>query len=108
MSGLSAPFRIHGSWNNVKAGIDTKALAEIVANQAKTQVRKLIGDNIGGDVGKVLQGLLGPKPEPTAQPTSEPPTEKSDEEKALETLGNLFGFGKKQEPPTEEAKDGDE
>jgi len=108
LSGLSAPFRIHGSWNNVKAGIDTKALAEIVANQAKTQVRKLIGDNIGGDVGKVLQGLLGPKPEPTAQPTSEPPTEKSDEEKALETLGNLFGFGKKQEPPTEEAKDGDE
>ncbi len=105
LNGLSAPFRMHGPWNAIKAGIDTKVLQKRVAKRAKQEASKLIKDNVGGPLGDVLQGLLNkdqakePTPENTAtENKTKEPEPQSDEEKALDILGGLFGFGS----PTEE------
>ncbi|PHR62417.1 MAG: hypothetical protein COA47_04205 [Robiginitomaculum sp.] len=102
LKGLSAPFRIHGPWNDIKAGLDTSALTKKLENRAKSEARKLIEKNVGGDLGKVLQGFLGSEPEAEPDPTTNlarpDPATKSDEEKALDVLGGLLGFGKRDEP----------
>jgi AsmA protein len=96
LKGVSAPFRIHGSWNNVKAGIDTQALQRQLQGQledrAREEARKLIEDNVDGELGSVLQGLLG-TPKPVNPPAEGTPEEKSDEEKALDVLGGFLGLG---------------
>ncbi len=109
LNGLSAPFRIYGPWSDIRAGLDTRALQKRLENSAKSEARKLIEKNVGGDIGKVLQGFLGSEPEPEAEPETAPlqpeVREQSDEEKALDVLGGLLGFGKKQEPAEPETDD---
>jgi len=103
LQGISVPFRVQGPWNNIKAGLDTAALQQAALNRAKREAGRLIQDNVGGELGGLLQGILGGQ---QAQPTtdSEPgeetaPREKTDEEKALSILGGLLGFGGSEKPP---------
>ena len=102
MKGINVPFRIQGPWNNIKAGIDTDALQEKALQRAKTEAAKLVKDNVGGELGSVLQNLLG-EPDNTETTSPEQKTPKTDEEKALDALGGLFGFGapSKEDKPKE-------
>ncbi|VAV89037.1 hypothetical protein MNBD_ALPHA06-784 [hydrothermal vent metagenome] len=112
LKGLSAPFRIRGPWNNVKAGLDMQGLQKQLGSRAKSEARKLIKDNVGGQLGSLLDGFLGaePEPEPDTFNADTTTTEPTDEEKALNILGGLFGLGNKDQPEDDPATDtgGDE
>ena len=115
LAGFGIPVRLSGGFNNVKAGLDTDLLKDIVAARAKAKAADEIKDRVGGTLGDILGGVIGgqpsaPAPAPTPEPSAEPgpdpetgeatpekeapkekPKEKSDEEKALELLGGIFG-----------------
>ena len=110
LAGFGIPVRLSGSFNNVKAGLDTDLLGDIVKARAKAKAADEIKDRVGGPLGDILGGVLGgtpgsspaPAQEPPAQTgetnpetpepkTQEPKKEKSDEEKALDLLGGIFG-----------------
>lgn len=98
LQGISAPFRIHGPWNNLQAGLDTQALQQKALDQAKQEASKLITDNIGGEIGGLLKGFLGTDEKQQTQTPPDQPREKTDEEKALEILGGFFGLTKPETP----------
>lgn len=109
LQGFGAPFRISGSWNNVKAGLDTQALQKAAANRlkkkAKDEASKFIDKNVGGDLGNTLKGFLGAGSDDSSKSSdksADQPQEKTDEEKAMDALGGLFGVGsgKKEEKGT--------
>ena len=106
LQGISVPFRVQGPWNNIKAGLDTAALQQAALNRAKAEAGKLIRDNVGGELGGLLQGFLGgqqAQPTTDAEPGDESAApEKTDEEKALGILGGLLGFGGSEKPPTKD------
>jgi AsmA protein len=106
LQGISVPFRVHGQWNNIKAGLDEKALQQAALNRAKREAARLIKDNVGGDLGDLLQGFLGGQETQPATNTETnadtAPREKTDEEKALEILGGFLGVGRSEKPPAKE------
>jgi len=119
LAGFGIPVRLSGGFNNVSAGLDTDLLKDIVAARAKAKAADEIKDRVGGPLGDILGGVIGgrapdlaPAPAPAPAPDSAPapdtppasggdapaeaapedaPKKKSDEEKALELLGGLFG-----------------
>ncbi|MCF6292480.1 MAG: AsmA family protein [Robiginitomaculum sp.] len=104
LQGISVPFRVQGPWNNIKAGLDKAALKQMALNLAKREAGKFVQDNVGGELGGLLQGILGGQ---QAQPANETgdetaPREKTDEEKALSILGGLLGFGGSEKLPAKD------
>lgn len=108
LAGFGIPVRLAGNFNSVKAGLDTDLLKDIVAARAKAKAADEIKDRVGGPLGNILGGVLGggtqPNPAPAPAPETPPeaagtenapvdpaPKEKSDEEKALDLIGGLFG-----------------
>ncbi|MBL4616857.1 MAG: AsmA family protein [Robiginitomaculum sp.] len=106
LQGISVPFLVQGPWNDIKAGLDTAALQQAALNRAKREAGRLIQDNVGGELGGLLQGFLGGQEAQTASGTETnadtAPREKTDEEKALGILGGLLGFGGSEKPPAKD------
>jgi AsmA protein len=98
MVGFKAPFRIHGPWNDVKAGIDTKLLKKKAKKRLKKELGNLIGNNLDSGTGSALKSLLG-VPDTSAQDGKNADgtaaQEKTDEEKAIDALSSLFKKKKK-------------
>ncbi len=96
--GLKAPFRIHGPWNGVKAGLDTKLIKKKAKKKIKKEVGKLIDQNLGGGAGSALKSLFKvPQSAPgeAQNLNNETPREKTDEEMAVDALVGLFKKKKK-------------
>ncbi len=96
--GIKAPFRIHGPWNEIKAGLDTKLLKKKAKKKIKKEVGRLIDQNLGGDAGATLKSLFGVPDTPPEDPDAadeETPREKTDEELAMDALKSLFKKKKK-------------
>ena len=101
LQGFEAPFRIHGPWNAVKAGLDTGVLKQRLKKRAKSKLGGLIDQQLGqqSSAGAALKSMLGvPEPAPADKNGARP---KSDEEKALDALSGLFKKSKKKKnsPP---------
>ncbi len=102
--GIKAPFRIHGPWSAIKAGLDTKLLKKKAKKKIKKGVGKLIDKNLGGDSGSALKSLFGvpdTPPEDTDSAGEETPREKTDEELAVDAFKGLFKKKKKKRPADE-------
>ena len=97
LKGFEAPFRIHGPWNAVRAGLDKGVLKQ----RAKRKAGALIDKNLGKDsgTGTALKSLLG-VPQSSSAPAKTPDQSKNaDEEKALDALSGLFKKKKKKKQP---------
>ncbi|GAB5458826.1 MAG: AsmA family protein [Henriciella sp.] len=113
---IPIPVRVHGSWSNIKFGLDTAAVqAELVA-RARGEVADEISDRIGGELGGIVGGIIGGQSQ--SQTPSTPAEQDADtaeaaprsiedelKDQAIEgALGAIFGQGKSDEQ-TEESSD---
>jgi len=96
--GIKAPFRIHGPWNGVKAGLDTKLIKKKAKKRAKKEIGRLIDSNLTGSTGSALKSMLGlpeTAPDGAANADNGEPKAKTDEEQAVDALIGLFKKKKK-------------
>ncbi len=84
LGGIEAPFRIHGPWNSIKAGLDKSA----IKNVAKKKIGKFLSRQLGGGDGD--SAGEGSQLDDNGQAR-----EKSSEEKAIDAIGSLFKKKKK-------------
>ncbi|PHS21974.1 MAG: hypothetical protein COA84_14545 [Robiginitomaculum sp.] len=97
LAGLKAPFRIHGPWNGVKAGLDTALLKKKAKKRVKKEIGRLINGNLGGSSGSALKSLFGVEQSQAdnTQPSADGEAQQTDEEKAVNALVGLFKKKKK-------------
>ncbi|PHS21613.1 MAG: hypothetical protein COA85_12865 [Robiginitomaculum sp.] len=98
LMGIKAPFRIHGPWNAVKAGLDTKLIKKKAKKRAKKEIGRFIDNNLSGDTGSALKSMLGLQettPDTSPNAYNGEPQQKTDEEQAVDALIGLFKKKKK-------------
>ncbi len=59
LGGYGIPINVSGGFGNVKVGLDTDFLSQIVADRAKAEARTLIENQVGGQAGNILGSILG-------------------------------------------------
>ena len=99
LNGIPVPIRVSGSWTNVKVSPDLSGVQSALEAELGNRLRDELTKRLGGGDGSsdesssgtedVINGILG------IQNKDEPDTneadQKSDEDKAIEAIGNLFG-----------------
>ncbi|MEM9739961.1 MAG: AsmA family protein [Pseudomonadota bacterium] len=118
LNGIPIPFRIRGDWLAPGMSPDTQMIQSILRQEAESEARAALQDNVGGELGGLLDGVLGTRStstNPDSAPSSDAvPAEAQDTEEVIEdlardaardALGSLFGNRRQQEEDEEETDD---
>ncbi|KCZ53755.1 hypothetical protein HY29_15910 [Hyphomonas beringensis] len=99
LNGIPVPIRVSGSWTNVKVSPDLSGVQSALEAELGNRLRDELTKRLGGGDGSsdessngtedVINGILGIQNKDEAD-TNEA-DQKSDEDKAIEAIGNLFG-----------------
>jgi len=116
LAAFGIPIQVKGGFGNVKVGLDSDLLGQIVAERARSKAASLIKKEVGGGLGNIgspeassaptgqdpvstiLGGILGSNQAPTnQQPQQQTPPSKKEEPKLEDALLSIFGGKKKGE-----------
>jgi len=75
LNGVPIPFRIRGDWMSPGLTPDTQMIQSILRQDAEARARDAIREEVGDEVGGLLEGILGPRQpaESPADPAPAPP-----------------------------------
>ena len=59
LAAFGIPIQAKGNFGNVKVGLDTNILGDIIAERARAKAASLITDQIGGSAGGILGSVIG-------------------------------------------------
>jgi len=59
LAAFGIPIQAKGNFGNVKVGLDTNILGDIIAERARAKAASLITDQIGGNAGGILGSVIG-------------------------------------------------
>ncbi len=89
LAAFGIPIQVKGGFGNVKVGLDSDLLGQIVAERARSKAASLIKKEVGGGLGNILGSVVGGNQPPTGSPeASSAPT---GQDPVSTILGGILG-----------------